>query len=225
MNTFENAYSDAVTLYAISMTREDFDEIGLIAWNKIGNKICKTHRYIAHTDECGKIELPCNAVIVESVNYLHEDWQHVDEARNMGNAWSLWAEEYIERLKADTSHLYNKGKYAKYELVGDKLYFQHPCIVSILYKGVEVDEDGLPCITEDESFAIATYAAYTEKFKNQLITGVQDVSIPTLRAEWDRACSHARVSQRVSQNDMDDILDCLSTWNRKIFGKSFKPIA
>lgn len=224
METFENAYSDAVALYAIETNKEDFDELALIAWNKIGNKLCRLYRFIAHTDECNKIELPCNCTIVESVNYLIEDWKESDTARLNGNFASLHVEEYIEARKYDTPALYNKGKYAKYRQVGNYLYFEHPCVVCILYKGVEVDEDGLPCITQKESFAIATYVAYSERLKRFLISGTADPSIEYLKKEWDKACSNARSPMSMSQNEHDEILNVMSTWNRKIFGKSFKPI-
>lgn len=224
MNTFENAYSDAITLYDIEMDKDEFDEIALIAWRKIGNKITKTHRLITYTDENNVIQLPCNATVIESINFLHEDWDSSRDGKFNGSAWTLWAEDFIERHKVNKSHLYNSGKFVKYEQVGDTLHFQHPVIVSILYKGVEVDGEGLPCITDNESIAIAAYAIYTERFKKQIKSGVQDPSLPELKLAWEKACSHARVRESVSQNEMNEILDCLSTWNRKIFGKSYKPI-
>jgi hypothetical protein len=41
---------------------------------------------------------------------------------------------------------------------------------------------------------------------------------------WDKACSAARVPMSVSQNEMNEILDANTSWNRKMYAKSFKPI-
>ena len=43
-------------------------------------------------------------------------------------------------------------------------------IVNILYKGIVVDEEGLPLITEREIDAIAVFCAYTDMFKRALVT-------------------------------------------------------
>lgn len=228
METFGNAYNDAISLYALNMPRDKFDEIAMVAWEHIGNKIVRLHRFIAKTTPVGDgshmIELPCNADpnLVESVNYLFEDERFVPYDPSLD--WKGWVENYIERFKTFKHPMYNSGKFVKYEQVGDRLFFRHPCIVSILYKGVQVDEEGLPCITTKESFAIATYAAYRAAFRQQIITKVPDPNLPELKNEWEKACSSARVADYLNQNQNNEILDVLSSWNRKIYGKSFKPI-
>jgi hypothetical protein len=45
-----------------------------------------------------------------------------------------------------------------------------------------------------------------------------------LKADWEKKCDAARVKGEIwSQNDMDMILDAKTNWNRKQFGKSYKP--
>jgi len=41
--------------------------------------------------------------------------------------------------------------------------------------------------------------------------------------DWLRSCNAARIKEHLSQNDMDMILDAKFRWDRKQFGKSFKP--
>ena len=61
---------------------------------------------------------------------------------------------------------YISGKYAKYQQVGDTLYFEKDYgYVNILYKGVEVDDDELPYLTRKEVEAIACFCAYVDKHK------------------------------------------------------------
>ena len=39
-----------------------------------------------------------------------------------------------------------------------------------------------------------------------------------------KACTAARIPDMFTQNDMDAILDVKTRWDRKQYGKSFKPI-
>jgi hypothetical protein len=51
------------------------------------------------------------------------------------------------------------------------LYFTHNYgKVTILYKGILADEEGLPELSDKEATAIATYIAYVTKFREGLIT-------------------------------------------------------
>jgi hypothetical protein len=77
--------------------------------------------------------------------------------------------------------MYIPGKLVNYEKVGEKLYFPvRYSQVNILYKGVLVDEEGLPEVSDKEALAIATYIAYVEKFKEGLKTNnVQITNLAT----------------------------------------------
>jgi hypothetical protein len=48
--------------------------------------------------------------------------------------------------------------------------------VNILYKGILVDDEGLPEITDKEATAIATYIAYVIKFKEGLQTNNPNIT-------------------------------------------------
>ena len=39
-----------------------------------------------------------------------------------------------------------------------------------------------------------------------------------------RLCNAARIPAHLSQNDLDSILDVKTRWDRKQYGKSFKPV-
>ena len=41
---------------------------------------------------------------------------------------------------------------------------------------------------------------------------------------WKRLCSAARVPQHINQNEINQILDAKTNWNRKLYNKSFKPV-
>jgi hypothetical protein len=44
-----------------------------------------------------------------------------------------------------------------------------------------------------------------------------------LKQKWDRACLQARTPERMTQNEMDEILDAMTSWDRKKYGISYKP--
>ena len=228
MNDFKYALVLAHQLYGIDLDESDYEELGLIAWNFIGNKRCRLYKYSTKLDCINlTVELPCNADIIEAVTYDFEDWRYTTNDTPNGDLNSAFVEGYIESRKAFTDPLYISGKYAHFERVGNTLYFDKDYgRITILYKGVILDDDGLPQITDKEAQAIAAYCAYTEKYKEGLMTNnVNIINIANmLKNEWNRFVDAARVSDYVNQNEMNEILDIGTRYDRKIFNKSYKPI-
>lgn len=227
MNEFHYALSLAQTLYGVDFEEEDFEEIALVGWNLIGNKRTRLYRYSTYMDACedNKIELPCNCDILEAVTTGWEEWGNVTNDTVNGDINSAVTEQYIEGRKSFHSPLYQKGKFIKYERVGDTLYLDRPYKqVNILYKGVILDDNGLPELTDKEALALATYCAYISKYKEGLMTSNANIiSIAnTLKQQWNIQCDQARTDQYLSQNDWDNIMDAKTNWDRKVFRKSFK---
>ena len=163
---------------------------------------------------------------VEAVTTLYEDWERVTNYSEYGDNNTSFVEQSIEAEKFYESPYYISGKLLKYEQVGDKLYFTHNYgKVNILYKGILADEEGLPEITDKEATAIATYIAYILKFKEGLQTSNANISNQAIQLYniWSKQCDQARVSY-LNQNDMNNILDIKSSWDRKSYGKTYKPI-
>lgn len=219
-------------LYGIEMEDEDIEELGLIAWNLIGNKNTRLYRFSQNINPVdNSITLPCNALseqngCVELVTASYEDWERVTNYSEYGNIDSSYIENKIESEKIYQSPYYISGKILKYEQVGDKLYFTHNYgKVNVLYKGFLADEDGLPQITDKEARAIATFIAYTDKYKEGLLTNNSNtinLSI-NLQNQWLRQCDQARVKY-LNQNDMNNILDIKNSWDRSNYGKGSKII-
>lgn len=230
MSNFYEAMYQANLLYGTEYNNEDdFAEVGLVAWRKIGNKRTKLYRYIATIDsEDLTVELPCNATeaeggMIESVNLFFEDWNYSTNDTDNGDHYSAYVEHYIEGRKALTDPYFTRGIYAKYEKSGDKLYFdKNYGKVSILYRGVILDEEGLPELTDSEVLAIATFAAYVDKNKKGLKENNKDILAiaKNLWNDWLKACDQARTDHYISQNEFNEILDAKTSWARKKYGKS-----
>lgn len=121
----------------------------------------------------------------------------------------------------------------KYDEGNQELYFSrnYPRVM-VVYHGYLVDDEGLPLINEKEQRAIAAFLAYTTLYKESLKRVNVDKynfkyniqMLQSIKEDWLRLCNAARVKERLSQNDMDRILDAKTSWSRKIYGKSMKPI-
>lgn len=228
MDNFYSIISYANLMYGLDMNENDAIDIGLVAWNRIGNKQCRLYRYRAKIDkETLSVDLPCNCVFVEAVTYDYEDWKYTSNDTVNGDYQSQFIENYIESRKMYNNAFYISGKYAKYQQVGDTLYFEKDYgYVNILYKGVEVDDDELPYLTRKEVEAIACFCAYVDKHKQAMRSHQQIFfqEAQLLNQEWVRLCDAARVPEQLNQNDMNKILDAKTNFNRKLFNKSYKPL-
>lgn len=213
-------------LYGITLDTEDVEELGLLAWQHIGNKNTRLYKYCTSTDSNLSIQLPCNAEKIEAVTTGYEDWNTTTNISNFGDIKSSIIEETIESQKTNTSPYYLSGKFVKYTRSGDTLYFNQPYEhLNILYKGVLMDEEGLPELSDKEAQAIATYIAYITKFKEGLITNNAAITNQAnlLKAQWNQQCDQARVTY-LSQNDMNEILTIKNSFDRANYAKSYKPI-
>lgn len=227
MNNFHTIGFQANLLFGVELSEDDIEEIGLIAWQRVGNKRVRTYRYCTNIDcNDNSIELPCNADIIEAVTYGFEDWNYTNNIRPNGDINSAFTEGYIESRKAFNDPLYISGRFAKYERVGNKIYINsgYTGPINILYRGVILDDDGLPELTDKEVDAIAAYCAYTVKFKQYLQTNNKEIlqAAQLLQSEWNRLCDAARVPDYMSQNEINSILDSKTSWNRKVFNKAYK---
>lgn len=221
------------SLYGIEIEDEDMEELGLLAWQSIGNKNVRLYRFCATIDPTdNSVTLPCNALsdsgetIVELVTLGYEDWESVTNKNINGDQNTSFVENYIESQKKYQSEFYLPGKMVSFRQVKDKLYFaRNYGKVNILYKGILADDEGLPEITDKEAKAIATYIAYVEKFKEGLKTNNPNIMQQSemLNNMWLKQCDQARVTY-LNQNDMNQIIQIQSSWDRANYSKSFKPI-
>ena len=215
-------------LYDIEGDDDDLEEIGLIAYNFIGNKNTRLYKTILSVNNDGSVELPCNCDIIEAVTYVgFEDWNYTSNIKDNGDPKSLEIENSIEAQKQYLNPFYIDGKYVKYKKVGNTLYVNKGLgKIQVLYHGILLDEDGLPELTDKEAIAISEYIAYVYKYKEAIRTNNQLVlkMAQDLKQQWLFHCDAARVPEYVSQEEMDKILNVQSSWGRKVYNKSYKPV-
>lgn len=229
--SFNTAYTQVNDLYGVEMSEDEFENLGIIAWGRIGNKEIKLYKYQVEPTktESGEyyIELPCNCDFIESITSDYEDYQKTTPSVSENDLTNSAQEEYIETRKFNTPFLYSSGQFIKYSRVGNTVYLSDNFkLVNILYKGVITDEEGLPSLNEKEVDAVAAFCAFTKLRKRGIVTkDVGTINLSQyLQTEWKSLCSQARVPEYVNQNEMDEILNVASSWDRKRFGKTYKVI-
>ena len=230
-NPFYTAYTHAQDLYGAEISSDDFETIGLNAWDKIGNKDYKLYLYTAEplliSENEWILDLPCNADEIEAVTTGFEDFQKTSNSLNYTDTYKGYIEGYIENRKYNTNPLYISGKYVKYRKEDNRLIFNYKYpIINVLYKGYVADDEGLPFLTNKEVDAIALYCVYITDLKEARISkdkSTMEIAM-YMKQEWLKACTQARIPDYINQNEMDEILNVASSWDRKRFGKSFKPL-
>lgn len=229
MNNFRYAITLAQMLYDIDINDMDtLIEIGLIAHNAIGNKNTSLKAEIVSVDQkSGLVKVPCKADLIEAITYPNaEDWSYISNVKNYGDYNTLNIEQYIEKSKQSVDPLYISGRFIKYRREGNYIYVNDKVEqVCVLYHTEQLDEDDLPLINDKEALAIADYIAYTIKYKEALRSNNQAVfqMAQTIKKQWQIHCDAARVPEYVNQNEMNDLLEVMSSANRKVHGRSFKP--
>lgn len=230
MNDFHYAMVLAHSLYGVDEQPEDFEELGLIAYNKIGNKRMKLKVQFLEADKDGIVNIPCDSSQIEAVTYPFEDALYNSPIWDYGDIDSIVTEHYIESRKFLTDPLYISGRYVKYvQIDPHKIQLKEHIpeqIVRVLYKEELLDKDGLPQISDNEALAIATYVAQVNFFKRGLATnnnGLLQAS-KELERKYAVYVDQARIPDYLSQNELNEILDVKVSHDRKIFNKSFKPL-
>lgn len=227
MNNFKYAITLAQMLYDIDINDMDtLIEIGLIAYNFIGNK--NTHLKSEIVDvKNGLVKIPCKADLIEAITCPNEeDWNYTSNIKNYGDIDTLNIEQYIEKSKQNIDPLYISGRLIKYRREGNYIYVNDNIDkVCILYHTEQLDDDDLPMINDKEAIAIADYIAYTVKYKEAIRTNNSSVFqiAQTIKRSWLIHCDAARVPEYVNQNEMNDLLEITSSHNRKVHGRSYKP--
>ena len=225
LHNIKAAYSIANTLYGVNVGEDEFEDLALHAWQLIGNKHSRLYRYTTCTKN-RRIKLPCNAEYIEAVTLSQEDAQLSSNVSDVPTYENSFIEKRNEQDKYNLNPLYAAGMLVSYREEGDDLVFDRDYhSVTILYHGVLVDsEDGLPLVSDKELTAVAAYVAYASMYRQSLVLKNGNILqlAQILKNDWLRACNDARVPAYVSQNEMNDILDVMTRWDRKSYGKSYK---
>ena len=224
LSNINAAYGLCDSLYGITPDENAFEDLALQAWNRIGTKHTRLYKFEGSVND-NVLELPCNVDVIESVHVPVPDAQVTSNTSNF--PWeNIWVESYIDMFPRFKNPYFQPGKLVKYDEGNNELYFanNYPKVI-VVYHGIIEDDDQLPLVNEKELTAIAAFVAYASLYKEGIKKRDSNIIklAQTVKEDWLRACNAARVSEHLTQNDMDAILDAKTSWNRKSYGKSYKP--
>lgn len=226
------ALTQLFELHGVELDEDTFETYAMSAYNKIGNKNYRMYRArLTPKRDCDGslyIEKPCNLDSIESITLDYESAQETSTINNNIASINHNIEQDIENSLYHTSDMYMSGKFVKYREAPDKIYlFNSYPSVNLLYKGQYLDDTGLPFINDKELDAIVAYCVYAEDMKKARLTKDSGtLQMAQLEYQlWQKACSNARTPIELSQNQMNEILDVMTSWDRHAYkASSTKPI-
>lgn len=220
-------YGLVETLYGITPNESNFEDIVMNGWSYINNKHTRLYRYVADADKDGVLDLPCNVDVIESVHIPMPDAKMTSNKTVFNEINTLFTEGYIDAWKRLEDPYWTRGKLVKYDEGNNQLFFTRPYKnIMVVYHGIIADEEtGLPLVTDKEIKALAAYVAYASLYREGIQKRNPDIMqfAQTIYADWLKLCNAARIPEHLSQNEMDSILDVKTRWDRKQYGRSYKP--
>ena len=220
-------YGLVETLYGITPDESNFEDIVMNGWSYINNKHTRLYRYVADADKDGVLDLPCNVDVIESVHIPMPDAKMTSNKTVFNEINTLFTEGYIDAWKRLEDPYWTRGKLVKYDEGNNQLFFARPYKnIMVVYHGIIADEEtGLPLVTDKEIKALAAYVAYASLYREGIQKRNPDIIqfAQTIYADWLKLCNAARIPEHLSQNEMDSILDVKTRWDRKQYGRSYKP--
>lgn len=220
-------YGLVETLYGITPNESNFEDIVMNGWSYINNKHTRLYRYVADADKDGVLDLPCNVDVIESVHIPMPDAKMTSNKTVFNEINTLFTEGYIDAWKRLEDPYWTRGKLVKYDEGNNQLFFARPYKnIMVVYHGIIADEEtGLPLVTDKEIKALAAYVAYVSLYREGIQKRNPDIIqfAQTIYADWLKLCNAARIPEHLSQNEMDSILDVKTRWDRKQYGRSYKP--
>lgn len=223
LSNINAAYGLCESLYGITPSDNEFEDLALEAWSRIGTKHTRLYKYVGSAQD-KTLELPCNCDLIESVHIPFVDAQTTSSSTDY--PWeNIWIESYVDRRTFHDDPYFQRGKLIRYDEGNNTLYFAHDYPrVMVVYHGIFADEEtGLPLVNDKELRAIASFIAYHYLYKDGIKKrdGNTIKLAQVVKEDWLRACNAARVPEHFSQNDMNAVLDAKTSWNRKSYGKSY----
>lgn len=220
-------YGLVETLYGITPNESNFEDIVMNGWSYINNKHTRLYRYVSDADKDGVLDLPCNVDVIESVHIPMPDAKMTSNKTVFNEINTLFTEGYIDAWKRLEDPYWTRGKLVKYDEGNNQLFFARPYKnIMVVYHGIIADEEtGLPLVTDKEIKALAAYVAYASLYREGIQKRNPDIIqfAQTIYADWLKLCNAARIPEHLSQNEMDSILDVKTRWDRKQYGRSYKP--
>lgn len=232
---FLTAKVKAQQRYALDMNQDDFIEMAYDIWRELGNIATLVDRYYAKVPEDFVIELPMQAEFVESVTIINEQ-NVINSFDSSGikdnNVFSYQERSNLPELNQSITN--SPGKSINYITMGNNsIKITSPYAISrdimIVYRTIDLDVDGLPLLNDKEVDAIAAEVAKRDMVRRGFLgiglkNKVDQTMLQYIIAEANRLIPAAKISENITDDDIDKMLDIQTSWDRKHYGRRFNSI-
>lgn len=222
--------------YGLSMDEYDYLDLAINELRDIKHFGSTEYLTILTVDAEGWVDLPCNLDTIDAVMTARMgakafgDRVRYDMDSKKGTDDYFTAIEIMDSLVFIPTFGLTKFSvgtgYITYQLKGKRIFVGRDLVnerVSLAFTGISVDPEGYPKITRKQANAIAIKAAYAITFKKAL--GGNQVAgsmIQYLQAEAARLKQGASIPEDISDNDVDDMLNIQTSFNRKSYKRPTK---
>ena len=235
---FLSAKATAAELFSVEMDEDSFVELGWYAYRDIGNVAIDNYIAKLPVDLAGYVELPENLQTIEAVTTMDIPLPSMSDGYaiyDSGVPFRRWF--FTQATMNQTAQFFDlkrnqtltPGELVSYTwverfriLINNELLRGQEIFLS--YKGTVVDDTCLPMITFKESQAIAARVAFMKVQKDLMMNkpGSGEI-LGYIKQESERLMQAAKIPEYINQNEFDSILDAQTSWDRKTYGRSFKP--
>ena len=236
-----SAYTIFNRKYGISVSEDDFIEEAYHAFKDINSIPVRNYYSVQKPSNADSmtIQVPCNLYKLISVtgSPAHEDgYKDIEpytELRNdrdgkVSNYNILTGNSDMRTYHFDDKPYTGLGTYLQYEWVDEmtiKIADQRlwDTEIHLVYEGIAMDEDGLPLITRKHAVAIAAKVALTYATRKMFQGDMLMANVlPTIKAESDRLVQAAAIPESITDNQLDEMLNEMTSFDRKRYNRSFK---
>lgn len=222
------------SLYKLTMDEFDYLDLAINELRDIKHFGSTEYIAVLTVDEEGYIDLPCNIDTIDAVTTVRMGLKAFAE-RVPYEMQAIDTDEYYAAVAVMKSinHGYHgltefrTGEgYINYHLNGKRIKVDKSLAdqkIAVAFTGVAVDPEGYPKITRKQANALA-HAAATAITLQKAMKGDRNAAgmLEYLKTEKMRFKQAASIPEDISDNEIDEMLDVQTTFNRKSYKRPTK---
>lgn len=226
--------------YGVTINEYDYIDMSVDALRDIKHFGITEYLAFVPVDTLGFARLPCNATIIDAVTTSKMgkkvfSTRVLSELENVAdNDTYFLQQEVMNNIGYGNGYVTRPGLadhhgdgYISYFLTDDKRIkidlMYRGATIAIAYKGISVDAEGYPLITRKQANALAAIVAKNVLTKraykgNKIALSMLELAMNNSA----RLKQAASIPERLTDNEIDTLLDAQTTFNRKTYGRPTK---
>lgn len=221
--------------YGLSIN--EFDYLDLAVDNLRDIRNFGTTEYISYleVDDNGRVELPCNIDTIDAVTTYKMGIKVFDTRVVYDKSNSFGTDDYFTAIDImkNLDHLpnlgladYKRAGFLSYQLEGKNIVVNREESgnrIAVAYTGISVDEEGYPLITRKQSNALAALAA-RQIITKLAMTGNKGAAstLEFIEIKASRLKQAASIPEDITDNEMDEVFNAKTSFNRKAYNRPSK---